>query len=65
VIATPHAAGMTVETLQNMSRAAAGQWIEILRGRVPPRLVNPEAWSRYSERFESIIGQKPDSLKRS
>jgi D-3-phosphoglycerate dehydrogenase len=29
---------------------------------VPPRLVNPEIWDRYSDRFEQIIGFRPDPL---
>jgi D-3-phosphoglycerate dehydrogenase len=62
VIATPHVAGMTVETMQNMCVASAEQWIALLRGRVPPRLVNPEVWPRYSQRFEQIIGFRPDPL---
>jgi D-3-phosphoglycerate dehydrogenase len=62
VIATPHVAGMTVETMQNMCKASAEQWIALLRGRVPPRLVNPQAWPHYSERFAQIIGFRPDPL---
>jgi D-3-phosphoglycerate dehydrogenase len=62
VMATPHIAGVTVETLYDMSIAAAEQWIGLLRGRVPPRLVNPEVWDRYSDRFEQIIGFRPDPL---
>jgi D-3-phosphoglycerate dehydrogenase / 2-oxoglutarate reductase len=62
VMATPHIAGVTIETLYDMSKAAAEQWIGLLRGRVPPRLVNPEVWPRYSERFEQIIGFRPDPL---
>jgi D-3-phosphoglycerate dehydrogenase len=63
VMATPHIAGGTVETMHDMSRAAAEQWIRLLRGRVPPRLVNPEVWPRYSDRFEQIIGFRPDKLE--
>ena len=62
VIATPHVAGMTVETCRNMCQASAEQWMALLRGRVPPRLVNPEVWPHYSERFEKIIGFRPDPL---
>ncbi len=62
VMATPHIAGGTVETMHDMSRAAAEQWVGLLRGRVPPRLVNPEVWPRYSDRFEQIIGFRPDPL---
>ncbi|MBS0641798.1 MAG: 3-phosphoglycerate dehydrogenase [Proteobacteria bacterium] len=63
VMATPHIAGGTVETLRDMSEAAAEQWIALLRGRVPPRMVNPEAWPLYSDRFERIIGFRPDALE--
>ena len=62
VVATPHIAGATFEASHNMSKAAAEQWIDLLRGRVPPRLVNPEAWPLYSDRFEAIIGYRPDAL---
>ena len=62
VVATPHIAGATFEATKNMSSAAAEQWIELLRGRVPPRLVNPEVWPAYSDRFEQIIGYRPDPL---
>jgi D-3-phosphoglycerate dehydrogenase len=65
VIATPHIAGTTHEANYAMSTAAAEQWIGILRGRVPPRLVNPEVWPLYSKRFEQIIGQPPDPLSES
>ncbi len=53
VMATPHIAGGTVETMHDMSKAAAEQWIALLRGRVPPRLVNPEVWPRYSRSFRT------------
>jgi D-3-phosphoglycerate dehydrogenase len=62
VIASPHIAGVTHEAMHEMARAAAVQWIEILDGKVPPRLVNPEAWPAYSARFETMLGFKPASL---
>ncbi len=62
VMATPHIAGVTIETLRDMSEAAAEQWVGLLRGGVPPRLVNPEVWPRYCDRFEQIIGFRPDPL---
>jgi D-3-phosphoglycerate dehydrogenase len=62
VMATPHIAGGTIETKYDMSKATAEQWIALLRGRVPPRLVNPEVWPHYSDRFEQIIGFRPDPL---
>lgn len=62
VIATPHIAGITEEALATMAEAAAYQWIQIFEGRVPPRLVNPEAWPHYATRFERILGFAPDPL---
>jgi D-3-phosphoglycerate dehydrogenase / 2-oxoglutarate reductase len=62
VIATPHIAGGTVETMHDMSVAAAEQWIGLLRGRVPPRLVNPRVWPHYAERFAQIVGYPSDDM---
>ncbi len=62
VIATPHIAGITEESLRNMAAAAAEQWIELFQGRVPPRVVNPEAWPGYSRRFEELIGFRPEAM---
>lgn len=64
VVATPHTAGMTEESLYDMAVATAEQWITIFEGGVPPRLVNPEAWPRYAERFESLLGFAPTALPR-
>lgn len=62
VIASPHIAGVTHEAMHEMARAAAEQWIDLLAGHVPPRLVNPEAWPRYMERFERELGFRPKPL---
>jgi D-3-phosphoglycerate dehydrogenase len=62
VIVSPHNAGVTHETLANMAKATAEQWIEILAGKVPPRLINKEAWPKYSERFRRLLGFSPASL---
>jgi D-3-phosphoglycerate dehydrogenase len=62
VIVTPHNAGMTAESVLEMVTATAHQWIAIFQGKVPPRLVNPEAWPLYSKRFAEILGQAPDPL---
>jgi len=59
VVATPHTAGITVEAVQAIAAATAEQWMSIFDGAVPPRLVNPEAWPRYSDRFEQILGFRP------
>ena len=56
VIATPHIAGMSEESQTGITEYAATQWIDIFRGHRPPRLVNPEVWPRYCERFRAIMG---------
>ena len=62
VIASPHIAGVTHEAMHEMARAAAEQWVDIFAGKVPPRLVNPEAWPRYAERFREHLGFSPARL---
>jgi D-3-phosphoglycerate dehydrogenase len=62
VVATPHSAGITVEACRSMAVAAAEQWIALLRGEVPPRLVNPEAWPAYARRCADILGFAPAPL---
>ena len=63
VIASPHIAGMTLETMTEMCEATALQWLTIFDGGVPPRLVNPEVWPRYSDRFAELLGFRPAALK--
>ena len=62
VIASPHIAGMTVETMTEMCEATALQWLTIFDGGVPPRLVNPEVWPRYAERFAELLGFRPADM---
>ncbi|MGY9055182.1 MAG: NAD(P)-dependent oxidoreductase [Alphaproteobacteria bacterium] len=62
VIATPHHAGLTEEAMENMGVWGAEQWIDIFQGRVPPRMVNPEAWSKYQDRFAALLGFRPADL---
>jgi D-3-phosphoglycerate dehydrogenase len=59
VIASPHTAGITAEARETIARYAAEQLIEILDGHRPPRLVNPEVWPAYSDRFFNIFGFRP------
>ncbi|WP_370643373.1 NAD(P)-dependent oxidoreductase [Roseomonas cutis] len=62
VIASPHTAGITAEALRQMSVMAAQQWIDVLAGKVPPHLVNPQVWPLYARRFEQLTGHAPDPL---
>src|SRR5690349_6305530 len=63
VILTPHNAGSTRESHANVALYASEQWLDIFDGKVPPRLVNKGAWPKYSERFERILGFKPEPLR--
>ena len=38
---------------------AAEQVIMALDGKRPPRIINPEVWPRYAERFERAFGFAP------
>ena len=59
VLASPHTAGVTAEARRNMGRIAAEQILQALDGARPPRVVNPEVWPHYAERFERILGFAP------
>jgi D-3-phosphoglycerate dehydrogenase len=59
VLASPHTAGVTKEARENMGRIAAEQMLGMLDGKRPPRLINPEVWPVYAERFERAFGFKP------
>jgi D-3-phosphoglycerate dehydrogenase len=60
VIASPHTAGVTREARANMGKFAAEQLVMILDGKRPPRIVNPQVWPAYSERFERTFGFRPE-----
>lgn len=59
VLASPHTAGVTREARENMGRIAAQQILDALDGKRPPRIINPEVWPRYSERFARTFGVRP------
>ncbi|MBV9533336.1 MAG: hydroxyacid dehydrogenase [Bradyrhizobium sp.] len=59
VLATPHTAGVTREARENMGRIAAEQILDALDGKRPPRIINPEVWPRYCERFGRTFGIRP------
>ena len=46
VIATPHAAGLTVPAIEHQSMETAAQAAEIVRGKAPKGAVNTEHWTR-------------------
>jgi D-3-phosphoglycerate dehydrogenase len=62
VVATPHIAGLTVEAMERMAVGAARQWIQIFAGERPPRLVNPNVWPTYAQRWQSLTGEPLEAL---
>jgi D-3-phosphoglycerate dehydrogenase / 2-oxoglutarate reductase len=59
VVVSPHSAGITRQSRHNIARIAAEQMIEMLDGKRPERLLNPEVWSAYQDRFARILGARP------
>lgn len=59
VIATPHIAGITLEAARDLAMATATQWLEIFAGLIPRRLLNPDVWPAYCERFSDVFGFRP------
>jgi D-3-phosphoglycerate dehydrogenase len=56
VVATYHTSGVTPEARGRMGALAADQIVELLRGKRPPRLLNPDALPRFRRRFETLMG---------
>jgi D-3-phosphoglycerate dehydrogenase len=59
VVISPHTAGVTIESRANIARIAAEQMLDILDGKRPERLLNPEVWPAYCARFEGVLGFAP------
>jgi D-3-phosphoglycerate dehydrogenase len=60
VLVSPHTAGITRQSRHNIARIAAEQMLDILDGKKPPRLLNPEVWPVYCDRFAGILGFRPE-----
>ena len=60
VIVSPHTAGNTRQSRHNIAKIAAEQMLDILDGKRPPRLLNPEVWPAYQVRFQKILGFRPE-----
>lgn len=58
VIASPHTAGVTIDSRANVARYAATQLIDLLDGKKPARPVNPDVSLDYQQRFWEIL-KKP------
>jgi D-3-phosphoglycerate dehydrogenase len=59
VVVSPHTAGVTFESRRNIAKITAEQLIAIRDGEKPPRLLNPEVWPKFQERFQAVYGQRP------
>jgi D-3-phosphoglycerate dehydrogenase len=55
VYATFHIAGVTHEARRRIAGMAADQIADLLAGKRPPRLVNPEVWPAYEKRRALIL----------
>lgn len=50
VVATYHTAGVSHEGRRNVTRMAADQVLQLVRGERPPHLINAEVWDRFQAR---------------
>ena len=59
VVATPHSAGVTFETTRDIAVATAKLWTTLFAGEAPSRVINPEAWPHFADRFTTRFGFRP------
>jgi len=59
VVLSPHTAGITVESRRNIAKIAAEQLVEVRNGKKPPRLLNPDVWPAFQDRFQAVFGMRP------
>lgn len=57
VLASPHTAGVTHESRHQVASYAGEQLLDIFAGRRPPRLLNPEIWPVFQERYRALFGR--------
>jgi len=56
VMASLHTAGVTHESRHQVATYAGEQLLDISAGRRPPRLLNPETWPVFQERYKALFG---------
>jgi D-3-phosphoglycerate dehydrogenase len=61
VLVSPHTAGVTRETRHNMGKIAAAQVLDAIDGKPVNRIVNPDVWPVYAQRFERLFGFAPQA----
>jgi D-3-phosphoglycerate dehydrogenase len=57
VVATHHTAGVSHDARYNIAKVAADQIQCLANGGRPPRLMNPDVWPVYMERFRQAVQQ--------
>ncbi|MBK1658472.1 NAD(P)-dependent oxidoreductase [Paracraurococcus ruber] len=57
VIVTQHTAGVTHESRANITRIAALAFADAAKGRMPPRIINPQASADFARRYEAKLGR--------
>ena len=57
VILTQHTAGVTHESRGNITRIAALAFGEVAKGRMPPRVINPEVVTAFAARYQAAFGR--------
>jgi phosphoglycerate dehydrogenase-like enzyme len=56
VVVTPHVASATADGKLRMLRAAVRNAMDVVEGRRPEHLVNPDVWDRLIERMHAGVG---------
>jgi D-3-phosphoglycerate dehydrogenase len=62
VFVTFHVAGVTHEARRNVAAISAEQIVDVLAGRRPPRLINPEVWPAFEQRRDRVLGSSAHPL---
>jgi len=60
VVGTFHTAGVTHEARRNAARIGAQQLIDVLAGKRPARLVNPQQLPAFEQRYRDLFGKSPE-----
>lgn len=58
VVATYHTAGVSHEGRYEVASQGADQVLALLAGGRPDRLVNPEVWPHFQERYQALLGAR-------
>jgi D-3-phosphoglycerate dehydrogenase len=60
VLLTPHAAGLTRESMEQMSTVSAEEVVRVLRGERPRNFINPEVWPAAQARRRALGHAMPE-----